>query len=113
MARFASPPPVIEKGANSTVTIKVTVSGDDTLAAFESAASDFAKGVDIRGFRKGSKIPTQVVVASVGQKAVKSKAIDDLNNMALARVNQMNEVTLIGNSQLEPQRQSLWLVQGW
>ena len=110
MARFASPPPVIEKGANSTVTIKVTVSGDDTLAAFESAASDFSKGVEIRGFRKGSKIPTQVVVASVGSKAVKSKAIDDLNNMALARVNQMNEVTLIGNSQFE-NGEDFWLEQ--
>jgi trigger factor len=99
--RFASPAPVIEKGANSTVTIRVQISAEDTLAAFENAAKDFAKGVDIRGFRKGSKIPTQVVVASIGADAVKSKAIDDLNNMALARVNQMNEVTLIGSSVLE------------
>ena len=98
---FVSPPPVIERGANSTVNIKVQVSAEDTLAAFESAAKDFAKGVDIRGFRKGSKIPTQVVVAQIGAKAIKSKAIDDLHNMATARVNQMNEVQLIGEAMLE------------
>ena len=98
---FVSPPPVIERGANSTVNIKVQVSAEDTLAAFESAAKEFAKGVDIRGFRKGSKIPTQVVVAQIGAKAIKSKAIDDLHNMATARVNQMNEVQLIGEAMLE------------
>ena len=39
----ASPPPVIEKMANSSIAIKVTVSADDTLMSFERAAEHFAK----------------------------------------------------------------------
>jgi FKBP-type peptidyl-prolyl cis-trans isomerase (trigger factor) len=57
--------------------------------------------VEIRGFRKGAKIPTQVVVAQVGTEAVKSKAIQDLSDRAIARVTTSGEVTLIGQSLLD------------
>jgi len=96
---MASPPPVLEKGPNSTVTIKITVSEDDTLMWFNKAAKDFAQGVDIKGFRKGTPIPTQVVVAQIGSEAVKSKAIADLTDLALNMVKQ--QVPLVGQTELE------------
>lgn len=95
---MASPPPVVEPGANSSISIKLTVSSDDTLLSFERAAGEFAKGIDIKGFRKGSAIPTQVVAAQIGAEAVKSKAIQDLSDRALQTVGQ--QVSLLGESEL-------------
>ena len=119
--RMVSPPPVLEKGPNSTVTIKITVSDDDTLMWFEKAAKDFAKvidnsfdlslqfvvilrsracqGVDIKGFRRGSSIPTQIVVAQIGAEAVKSKAVSDLTDLAMNMVKQ--QVPLVGQYVIE------------
>lgn len=97
----ASPPPTLEFGPNSTVTVRCTVSGDDTLLAFERAAAEFAKDIDVKGFRKGTKVPTQVVASRIGADVVKSRALQDLSQRATARVGQSGEVALIGESVFE------------
>ena len=63
--------------------------------------NDFSQSVDIKGFRKGSTIPTQVIVSQVGSEAVKSRAIQDLSDRALAVVTNSGEVRLIGTSKLD------------
>jgi hypothetical protein len=133
---LASPPPTIQKGPDSTVSIKVTVTGDDTLMSFERSATFFAKvcasrvrppqqrlplpltpphplctllravfvvrqDLEIKGFRKGSKVPTQVVVAQVGADAVKSKALQDLSDRAISYVSSGGTVALVGQSKLK------------
>jgi len=98
---LASPPPTIEKGPDSTVSIKVTVTGDDTLMSFERSATFFAKDLEIKGFRKGSKVPTQVIVAQVGADAVKSKALQDLSDRAISYVSSAGTVALVGQSKLK------------
>lgn len=103
------------------------MSGEDTLLAFERAAAEFAKvfdvakcsfplhvrphsfelaslplftgqDIELKGFRKGTKVPTQVVAARVGVDVVKSRALQDLSQRATARVSQSGEAALIGES---------------
>lgn len=82
----ASPMPAIEKLENSSVRLRLEISEEDTLAAFQKAADEFGKVADIRGFRKGSKIPTQVVVNFIGSENIKSKAIQGLSEMLISQV---------------------------
>jgi FKBP-type peptidyl-prolyl cis-trans isomerase (trigger factor) len=57
--------------------------------------------LEIKGFRKGSKVPTQVVVAQVGADAVKSKALQDLSDRAISYVSSGGTVALVGQSKLK------------
>ena len=60
---------------------------------------DFSKRTEIRGFRKGSKIPTNVVVNFVGAEAIKSKALQDISDKAIARAVATAGVKLVGQPQ--------------
>lgn len=75
----------IEKLPESAVELTLTAPGKATQAAFDKACSEVSKNVNIPGFRKGSKIPPQVLEqalagANAGKHPLRNQAISSLVN---------------------------------
>ena len=97
----------VEKRANSTVGLFVTVPGSLTRKAYDTACQRLAndRKVTIPGFRKGQKVPEQVLLNAVGGPAViinealdvlcedaLKTAIDDSDIKAVGQVKNLNSV---------------------
>lgn len=67
---------------NSSVEVTVSAPGESTKAAYEKACNELSKNVTIAGFRKGAKIPAQVLenalAAKGGRTALRAEAIKAL-----------------------------------
>jgi trigger factor len=93
-----SSPVSVKRLENSAVQIEIPVSGKATKAAYEKVCMELSKQITLPGFRKGSKIPPQVLeqtmAARGGRNAIKVQAINEL-------VKQLVQPTLKDQS-LEP-----------
>jgi len=74
--------PTVTRLENSAVAIDIPVPGAATKAAYDKVCTELSKQVQIPGFRKGSKIPPQVLeqnmAAKGGRNALKVQAITEL-----------------------------------
>lgn len=72
----------VELLENSAVLIHIPVPGKATKAAYDKVCTELSKQIQIPGFRKGSKIPPQVLeqnmAAKGGRNALKVQAITEL-----------------------------------
>jgi trigger factor len=72
----------LERLPDSAVKIKLEIPGSATKAAYEKACNELSKSITIPGFRKGSKIPPQVLeqamAAKGGRNALRVQAINEL-----------------------------------
>jgi trigger factor len=72
----------LERLPDSAVKVKLEIPGSATKAAYEKVCSEVSKTITIQGFRKGSRIPPQVLeqamAAKVGRHAMRIQAINEL-----------------------------------
>lgn len=89
----------LERLPESAVKVVVTAPGSATKAAYDKACAELSKEITIPGFRKGSKIPPQVLEQSMsgkgGRYALREQAINSL-------VSQLIEPALKDEHGLEP-----------
>jgi Bacterial trigger factor protein (TF)/FKBP-type peptidyl-prolyl cis-trans isomerase len=73
---------VVTRLADSSVEIEIPVPGSATKAAYDKVCNELSKNIQIPGFRKGSRIPPQVLeqtmAAKGGRNALKVRAINEL-----------------------------------
>lgn len=83
----------------SAVQVDITAPGDATKAVYDKVCRELSKNIQIPGFRKGAKIPPQVLEQAMAQKggrnALKAQAITEL-------LAQLIEPTLKEEHNLEP-----------
>jgi trigger factor len=76
--------PKVTRLENSAVLIDIPVPGTATKAAYEKVCMELSKTIQIPGFRKGSRIPPQVLEQSMaakgGRNAIKVQAINELTS---------------------------------
>jgi len=81
-AAAAAAAPTVTRLENSAVSIDIPVPGTATKAAFDKVCTELSKQIQIPGFRKGSKIPPQVLeqnmAAKGGRNALRVQAITEL-----------------------------------
>lgn len=84
-AAAAAPPPsvTVEHLENSAVLVHIPVPGKATQAAYDKVCRELSKDIQIPGFRKGSRLPPQVLENSMaskpgGRNALKIQAIKEL-----------------------------------
>jgi FKBP-type peptidyl-prolyl cis-trans isomerase (trigger factor) len=84
-AAAAVPPPsvTVEHLDNSAVLVHIPVPGKATQAAYDKVCRELSKDIQIPGFRKGSRLPPQVLENSMaskpgGRNALKIQAIKEL-----------------------------------
>jgi Bacterial trigger factor protein (TF)/FKBP-type peptidyl-prolyl cis-trans isomerase len=74
--------PKVTRLENSAVSIDIPVPGSATKAAYDKVCAELSKKITIPGFRKGSKIPPQILeqnmAAKGGRNAIKVQAINEL-----------------------------------
>ncbi|KAL3915771.1 MAG: hypothetical protein SGILL_005490 [Bacillariaceae sp.] len=72
----------LERLPDSAVKVVLKIPGSATKAAYDKACNELSKTIAIPGFRKGSKIPPQVLEQAMagkgGRNALKSQAIQEL-----------------------------------
>lgn len=82
---FAS---TLERLPDSAVQIGITAPGSATKAAYDKVCTELSKNITIPGFRKGSKIPAQVLEQNMsakgGRNALKIQAINELLGQLIA-----------------------------
>ena len=73
---------VVTRLENSSVLIAIPVPGDATRAAYDKVCTELSKTIQVPGFRKGSKLPAQLLEQSMaakgGRNALKIQAINEL-----------------------------------
>jgi trigger factor len=89
----------LERLPESAVRVTVTAPGSATKAAYDKACRELSKNISIPGFRKGAKIPPQVLESAMagkgGRYALREQAINEL-------VGELVEPALKGEHGLEP-----------
>ena len=74
--------PVVRRLPDSAVEIQIPVPGTATKAAYDKVCTELSKNISIPGFRKGSKLPPQVLEQAMsakgGRNALKVQAINEL-----------------------------------
>jgi trigger factor len=81
-APFALQASTLERLPESSVKVVITAPGSATKAAYEKACNELSKTIVIPGFRKGSKVPPQVLEQAMsgkgGRYALREQAINSL-----------------------------------
>ena len=94
----------IVRKPNSSVEITITAPSAATSAAFDKACSDLSRNISIPGFRKGAKIPPQVLESAMsakgGRTALRAEAIKALVGELLESALQEEGVQPIGQPNL-------------
>ena len=90
---------------DSVVEIDIPVPGSATKAAYDKVCMELSKNVHIPGFRKGSKIPPQVLEQSMaakgGRNALKVQAINELMLQLVERALKDQSLEPIGQATLQ------------
>jgi trigger factor len=72
----------LERLPDSAVKVKIEIPGSATKAAYDKVCNELSSTISIPGFRKGSKIPPQVLEQAMagkgGRNALKAQAINEL-----------------------------------
>lgn len=100
----SSPSVQVRRLPDSAVEIDLPVPGSATKAAYEKVCGELSKTIQIPGFRKGSKIPPQVLEQALsakgGRNAIKVQAINELTNQLLQPTLQQQALDPIGQPTL-------------
>lgn len=90
---------------DSAVEIDIPVPGSATKAAYDKVCTELSKNIHIAGFRKGSKIPPQVLEQSMaakgGRNALKVQAINELMVQLVERTLKDQSLDPIGQATLK------------
>ncbi|KAL7566992.1 hypothetical protein ACA910_019920 [Epithemia clementina (nom. ined.)] len=82
LSRLSEKAVTVKRLPDSAVEIEIPVPGSATKAAYDKVCAELSKNIQIPGFRKGSRIPPQVLeqrmAARGGRNALKVQAINEL-----------------------------------
>jgi trigger factor len=96
---------------NSAVEIQIPVPGTATRAAYDKVSTELSKTLQIPGFRKGSKIPPQlleqVMTAKGGKNAIKIQAINELITQLVEPTLKEQSIDPIGQATLSTSAEEL------
>ena len=88
-----------EKLPASQIGLEIEVPSEKSKQAYEQVIKQFAREVNIPGFRKG-KVPRQVLLQRLGQTRLKATALENLINDSLQKALEQEEIQAIGSFEL-------------
>jgi trigger factor len=97
--------PTVTRLPDSAVEIDIPVPGAATKAAYDKVCAELSKGITIPGFRKGSKVPPQVLEQAMsakgGRNALKVQAINELLGQLVPPALKEQNLSPIGHATLK------------
>ncbi|PSB07636.1 trigger factor, partial [filamentous cyanobacterium Phorm 46] len=88
-----------EKLPASQIGLEIEVPSEKSKQAYEQVIKQFAREVNIPGFRKG-KVPRQVLLQRLGQTRLKATALENLINDSLQKALEQEKIQAIGSFEL-------------
>ena len=109
--RYATTENIVTRLENSSVSIAIPVPGDATKAAYDKVCTELSKTIQVPGFRKGSKLPPQLLEQSMasqgGRNALKIQAINELLSTLVEPALREQSLDPIGQPRLSPSAEVL------
>ena len=88
-----------EKLPASQIGLDIEISPEMSKNAYEQVIRQYARSVNIPGFRKG-KVPRHILVQRLGVSRIKAAALDDLMQQCLPKAVEQENIEAIGNFEL-------------
>ncbi|MEB3277580.1 MAG: trigger factor [Lyngbya sp.] len=88
-----------EKLPASQIGLDIEISPEMSKNAYEQVISQYARSVNIPGFRKG-KVPRHILVQRLGVSRIKAAALDDLMQQCLPKAVEQENIPAIGSFEL-------------
>ncbi|MEG4286206.1 trigger factor [Microcoleus sp. A006_D1] len=95
-----------EKLPASQIGLEIEVPSEKSKQAYEQVIKQFAREVNIPGFRKG-KVPRQVLLQRLGQTRLKATALENLINDSLQKALEQEKIAAIGSFELRTEFEEL------
>lgn len=95
-----------EKLPASQIGLEIEVPSEKSKQAYEQVIKQFAREVNIPGFRKG-KVPRQVLLQRLGQTRLKATALENLINDSLQKALEQEKIPAIGSFELRSEFEEL------
>ena len=95
-----------EKLPASQIGLEIEVPSEKSKQAYEQVIKQFAREVNIPGFRKG-KVPRQVLLQRLGQTRLKATALENLINDSLQKALEQEKIQAIGSFELRTEFEEL------
>ncbi|MGB3402815.1 MAG: trigger factor [Microcoleaceae cyanobacterium] len=88
-----------EKLPKSQIGIDIEIPPEQSKTAYEQVIRNYARNVNIPGFRKG-KVPRHILVQRLGAERIKAAALDDLMQQCLPKAVEQEKIEPIGEFEL-------------
>ncbi|HBK96742.1 MAG TPA: trigger factor, partial [Microcoleaceae bacterium UBA10368] len=88
-----------EKLPASQIGLEIEVPSEKSKQAYEQVIKQFAREINIPGFRKG-KVPRQVLLQRIGHTRLKATALENLINDSLQKALEQEKIAAIGSFEL-------------
>lgn len=88
-----------EKLPASQIGLEIEITPEMTKQSYEKVIQNFARTVNIPGFRKG-KVPRQILLQRVGNRSLKAAALEELIQNGIQEALKQSEIQPIGQPQL-------------
>ncbi len=88
-----------EKLPASQIGLEIEVPSEKSKQAYEQVIKQFAREINIPGFRKG-KVPRQVLLQRIGHARLKATALENLINESLQKALEQEKIAAIGSFEL-------------
>ncbi len=95
-----------EKLPASQIGLEIEVPSSKSKQAYEQVIKQFAREVNIPGFRKG-KVPRQILLQRLGQTRLKATALENLINDSLQKALEQEKIPAIGSFELRTEFEEL------
>ena len=95
-----------EKLPASQIGLEIEIPSEKSKQAYEQVIKQFARDVNIPGFRKG-KVPRQVLLQRLGQTRLKATALENLINDSLQKALEQEKIQAIGSFELRSEFEEL------
>ena len=95
-----------EKLPASQIGLEIEIPSEKSKQAYEQVIKQFAREVNIPGFRKG-KVPRQVLLQRLGQTRLKATALENLINDSLQKALEQEKIPAIGSFELRSEFEEL------
>ena len=95
-----------EKLPASQIGLEIEVPSEKSKQAYEQVIKQFAREVNIPGFRKG-KVPRQVLLQRLGQTRLKATALENVINDSLQKALEQEKIPAIGSFELRTEFEEL------
>ncbi|MEZ2233317.1 trigger factor [Microcoleus sp.] len=95
-----------EKLPASQIGLEIEVPSEKSKQAYEQVIKQFAREINIPGFRKG-KVPRQVLLQRLGQTRLKATALENLINDSLQKALEQEKIAAIGTFELSTEFEEL------